>query len=58
MKLRYFIPEIEIKFEPRDLWIGVYWNNKISVENICRQLNIYICVLPTFPIHFRFEWDW
>lgn len=37
--------EWEIKFEPRDLWIGVYWNKPIET-----QLNIYICIIPCVPI--------
>ena len=42
------IIKITFKFEPRDLWIGLYWNNLDSNE-----LNIYICVIPVFPIHVR-----
>lgn len=37
--------KIELKFEPRDIWVGVYW----TVTN--RVLHIYICIVPLFPIH-------
>ena len=37
--------DIALEFEPRDLWVGVYW---------CRnrnQCDIWICIIPCFPIH-------
>lgn len=37
-------------FEPRDLWVGVYWTtNKADGD-----LFVFICLLPCFPI--RFHW--
>lgn len=53
---------IKIKFEPRDLWCGIYWNiEKYSncpcgdetcdySEFLVRILKIYICFVPCFPI--------
>jgi hypothetical protein len=52
------MPEITAKFEPRDIWIGCYWNLAKSVESKYRRLDVYICVLPMLPIHLRFEWGW
>lgn len=37
------VTSISIKFEPRDLWIGVFWT-----FDDC--LKIYICIVPTLPI--------
>lgn len=37
--------KVHILFEPRDLWIGVYWD---------RQRGIYLCIIPCFPIHITF----
>jgi hypothetical protein len=39
-----------ISFEPRDIWIGVYWNRMTDDE--CSVLHIYICLVPMVPIHF------
>lgn len=45
MKLGKYEITSQLKFEPRDLWIGVYWN---PVSNLVwRTLLIYICFLPT-----------
>jgi len=50
--------KIKIKFEPRDIWIGCYWN-KVSFENepelLGRRsiLKIYICIIPMLPIIFE-----
>lgn len=49
---------IQLKFEPRDLWIGAYWNLTKSIESLYRRLDIYICIVPTLPIHLCFEWGW
>lgn len=54
----YLRPEVRLRFEPRDLWIGVYWNATRSIEGPYHRLDIYICVIPTLPIRFRFEWGW
>ena len=41
-------PTISLRYEPRDLWIGVYWDRPIW------GLVIYICILPMLPI--RIHW--
>ena len=50
--------ELRIKFEPRDLWVGAYWNYAESIESAYKRLDLFICLLPTLPIHLRFEWGW
>lgn len=49
---------IRLKFEPRDIWIGVYWNYRRSVESRSRWLDVYICILPLVPIHIAITWGW
>lgn len=54
-------------FEPRDLWIGVYWNDvevhgapadmhvllsRYPYVMYPRRLYIYICLIPMFPLRF------
>ena len=44
---------ISILFEPRDLWIGVYWDRHVSK---CPGWNVvfFVCIVPMFPI--KVEW--
>jgi hypothetical protein len=53
--------EISIKFEPKDLWVGLFWNIKTeynyrlfpSYKCISKYLYIYICIIPCLPIIIR-----
>lgn len=38
-------------FEPRDIWIGVYW------KRYPKALDIYICLLPCLPINVYLQWN-
>lgn len=49
---------ISLKFELRDLWIGVYWSVAHKHElpgGIDRRIDVYICLLPCLPIHIRWQ---
>ncbi len=46
-----WMPHIDV--EIRDLWVGVYWDNKI--EGDTQMIDLYICIIPVFPIHLHFE---
>jgi hypothetical protein len=35
---------LRLLFEPRDVWIGVYWDRQPM------GLYLYVCVLPTLPL--------
>lgn len=51
--------EITFKFEPRDLWIGVYWD--FDRGKLTHSLSVYICLLPTLCLKLRwvsFSPDW
>lgn len=38
------VSEIRIVFEPRDLWVGVYWDRQWFA------LVVYICLIPMLPL--------
>jgi hypothetical protein len=44
MKLR-----VEIKFEPRDLWVGVFFDTDKD--------KLYVCAIPCFPVIVQAEPD-
>jgi hypothetical protein len=65
MRIRF-----ERKFEPRDVWVGLFWDAKpirerkiadasaISTlwvtETVGHEWHVYICLLPTLLLH----WWW
>lgn len=48
---------VSVKFEPRDLWVGIYWTFNRSVESSYKRLKVYVCIVPLLPIIFDFEID-
>ena len=44
---------IRILFEPRDLFMGVYW--KIDEALLGKWLIVYVLILPMLPIRFTFR---
>lgn len=52
---KFKITAVRIKFEVRDMWIGLYWNYVPRLQETTRQwdydnLLVYICFFPMFPI--------
>lgn len=45
------MPEIKFKLEPRDIWVGVFWDRH-AIGGV-RIFDVYICVLPCLPIRLR-----
>jgi hypothetical protein len=43
-----------ITFEPRDLWVGAYWTWRYREHWNPKErkvFDLYICVIPCFPVH-------
>jgi len=37
-------------WEPRDIWIGVFWNRTSGERLLNDYLLIYVCIIPCLPI--------
>ena len=44
-RMRRIWIEAEIRFEPRDIWVGVYWKAFPSA------VEFYVCLVPMLPIY-------
>lgn len=36
---------VEFEFEPRDVWLGLYWTR------VAYAMHLYICLVPMVPLH-------
>jgi hypothetical protein len=45
----------ELIFEPRDLWVGVYWDRPQAQRGGTRWLLIFFCLIPMLPLKIRFK---
>ncbi len=44
---------LEIKLEPRDLWIGLFWDKRENwrTDGVSDDLHLYLCLIPMIVIH-------
>ena len=41
----------QFQFEPRDLWIGLFWRINREMPPPFYTLHLYVCILPLVPLH-------
>jgi hypothetical protein len=41
---------LRFKFEPRDAWVGVYWNFNPYFDYTYGTLDVHLCILPFVPL--------
>jgi hypothetical protein len=39
---------LRVLFEPRDLWVGLFWTWRTYASS--RRLELYVCVIPMLPL--------
>jgi hypothetical protein len=44
---------IRLLFEPRDVWVGVFWTRLRFYDPPRRRWDVYVCLVPMLPIRFR-----
>lgn len=45
----WILKSISIRFDPRDIWLGVFWDRRPG------ELRMYVCIVPLFPVLFVFK---
>ena len=48
---------IKLKFEPRDLWIGLYWCTSFRILDMTNILQVYLIAIPTIVLLIELEKD-
>lgn len=41
----------QFQFEPRDVWLGLFWRTLRQMPPPYYTLHLYICLLPLVPLH-------
>lgn len=43
--------KVSLNFEPRDLWVGVFWRWADHGHEGLRTFHAFVCILPVLPLH-------
>lgn len=48
---------VRLLWEPRDIWIGVFWNQHQEEDSfwIYRFTFVYVCLIPCLPLAFIWQ---
>jgi hypothetical protein len=50
---------VNIAFEPRDVWLGIYWDRVEEGGGQWTNLYLYVTVIPTLPLMYVWPiYDW
>lgn len=47
------IHEVKVIFEPRDLWVGLYWDRSVLPSGNFGVYVLYFCIVPMLPIRIK-----
>lgn len=47
------IAEVKILFEPRTLWIGLYWKKEAMPSGRPWVLTLWFCLVPMLPLRIK-----
>ena len=40
---------VRFEFKPQDLWVGAFWKSRAYAGG--RSTDVWLCLLPMFPLH-------
>lgn len=49
-KIRVITVQSKLKFEPRDMWVGLYW------KRYGMAIDLYFCLIPCVPFNVYIQW--
>jgi hypothetical protein len=44
-----------LEFKLQDCWVGVYWEVTKRPHSKSMVVDLWVCLLPTLPMHFQWE---
>lgn len=45
--------KLTARFEPRDIWVGLFWDRRQDYTEGGPVLHVYVCPIPCVVIHWR-----